>query len=244
MLFLISLFTYKSASGFLMAYLYIIALMICAKIPAKVAFSGRQTYIGTACGDVDLPDSDRYRRRCNSYDMDIPHNAIEHRECYIHGVEDTCSRCGSSAAFIYYDADGDIGCGRGYLCAAFTHRRAGARFCIHALTSALKFIPVLLEEATRIMNAQMSRGIEFDEKNIFQKMKAMVPILIPIFVSAFQRAGDLSIAMDSRCYRGGTHRVKMDPLHYENDDIKAYVAVIVYLILNIVIAHMIPLKIL
>lgn len=97
------------------------------------------------------------------------------------------------------------------------------------MSIALRFIPILIEETDKIMKAQMARGASFDEGNIFKRAKAMVPLLVPLFVSAFRRANDLAMAMESRCYRGGDGRTKMKPLRYQALDYRAYAVLTVYL---------------
>ena len=87
----------------------------------------------------------------------------------------------------------------------------------------LRFIPILIEETDKIMKAQMARGADFESGNLIQKAKAMVPLLVPLFISAFRRATDLAMAMEARCYRGGQGRTKMKPLHYEKRDKLTYV---------------------
>lgn len=80
------------------------------------------------------------------------------------------------------------------------------------MTIALRFIPTLIEETDKIMSAQKARGADFTEGNIFQRAKALIPILIPLFVSAFMRAGELATAMECRCYHGGEGRTRMTVL--------------------------------
>ena len=82
------------------------------------------------------------------------------------------------------------------------------------MTIALRFIPTLLEETDRIMKAQSSRGADFTTGNLWQRAKSMVPLLVPLFISAFRRADDLATAMEARCYRGGEGRTKMHQLIY------------------------------
>ncbi len=96
------------------------------------------------------------------------------------------------------------------------------------MSIALRFIPTLQEEADRIMKAQKSRGADFDSGNILQKAKAMLPILVPLFVSAFQRAGELAMAMEARCYRGGEGRTRMKVLTYSKRDYVAYAVSFVF----------------
>lgn len=97
------------------------------------------------------------------------------------------------------------------------------------MSIALRFIPILIEETDKIMKAQMARGADFEQGNLIQKAKNMVPLLVPLFVSAFRRANDLAMAMEARCYRGGEGRTKMKPLHYQKRDRMAYLTLLIYL---------------
>ena len=97
------------------------------------------------------------------------------------------------------------------------------------MSIALTFIPVLLEETDRIIKAQQARGADFESGSIIRRAKSLVPILVPLFVSAFRRANDLAIAMESRCYHGGEGRTKMRPLKYMLRDYVAYTVLILYL---------------
>ena len=96
------------------------------------------------------------------------------------------------------------------------------------MSIALRFIPILLEETDKIMKAQIARGADFESGNIFKKAKSMVPLLVPLFISAFRRANDLAMAMEARCYQGGEGRTKMKPLVYKKRDVIAYIVVIVF----------------
>jgi len=98
------------------------------------------------------------------------------------------------------------------------------------MSIALRFIPILLEETDRIMKAQQARGADFETGNIIKRAKAMIPILVPLFVSSFRRAGDLAQAMESRCYHGGDGRTRLHPLKYSMRDMIAYVLMIGYLV--------------
>jgi energy-coupling factor transport system permease protein len=104
------------------------------------------------------------------------------------------------------------------------------------MSIALRFIPILMEETDKIMKAQTARGADFESGNLLQKAKNMVPLLVPLFISAFRRANDLAMAMEARCYRGGDGRTKMKPLMYEKRDFIAYALLVVYIVLVRVIA--------
>ena len=101
------------------------------------------------------------------------------------------------------------------------------------MSIALRFIPILVEETDKIMKAQMARGADFETGNLLQKAKAMVPLLVPLFISAFRRATDLAMAMEARCYRGGDGRTKMKPLQYGQRDHEAYMILTLYFLLMI-----------
>jgi len=103
------------------------------------------------------------------------------------------------------------------------------------MSIALSFIPILVEETDKIMKAQMARGADFENKNVIKRVKSYVPVLVPLFISAFRRAGDLAMAMEARCYRGGDGRTKMKPLKYVGRDYIAYAIGLVYLIIVIVV---------
>ena len=86
------------------------------------------------------------------------------------------------------------------------------------MSMALRFIPTLIEETDKIMSAQKARGADFDSGNLFQRAKALLPILVPLFVSAFRRADELAVAMESRCYHGGEGRTRMKQLRMQGID--------------------------
>lgn len=92
------------------------------------------------------------------------------------------------------------------------------------MSIALRFIPTLLEETDKIQKAQMARGADFESGNLMQRAKAMVPLLVPLFVSAFRRAGDLAMAMEARCYHGGENRTRLRVLKIQRNDLLACAA--------------------
>lgn len=97
------------------------------------------------------------------------------------------------------------------------------------MTIALRFIPTLLDETDKIMKAQMSRGADFESKNLIARAKNLVPLLVPLFVSAFRRAEELGTAMEARCYRGGYNRTKMKVAVLTKADYISYVLQFIYL---------------
>lgn len=102
------------------------------------------------------------------------------------------------------------------------------------MTIALRFIPTLLDETDKIMKAQQSRGADFESGNLIQRVKSLIPILIPLFVSAFRIAMDLAMAMEARCYRGGQHRTRMNEMKLKKRDYVAFACIFLFLVLIIV----------
>jgi len=115
------------------------------------------------------------------------------------------------------------------------------RFPVHEMSMmmsmALRFIPTLTEETDKIMSAQKARGADFETGNLLQRAKALIPILVPLFVSAFRRADELAIAMESRCYHGGEGRTRMKQLKYAARDFIAYFLGILFVVVMAVLRH-------
>lgn len=101
------------------------------------------------------------------------------------------------------------------------------------MTIALRFIPTLLEETDKIMKAQMARGADFESGNLLKRAKSLVPLLIPLFISAFRIAQDLAMAMEARCYNGGENRTRMNAMRYGRRDLLAAAAMVLFVLLII-----------
>ena len=110
------------------------------------------------------------------------------------------------------------------------------------MSIALRFIPILMDETDKIMRAQEARGADFASGGIIKKAKALVPMLVPLFVSAFRRANDLALAMEARGYHGGAGRTKMKPLIYHRRDYVSYVIMIVYVAVMFVLWRYVKLQ--
>lgn len=111
------------------------------------------------------------------------------------------------------------------------------KFPVHEMSLmmsiALRFIPTLVEETDKIMKAQTARGADFESGNLIDKAKALVPLLVPLFVSAFRRAYDLALAMEARCYNGGEGRTKLNLSHFHTRDL--YASVVVFIVVVLII---------
>lgn len=101
------------------------------------------------------------------------------------------------------------------------------------MSIALRFIPILTEETDKIMKAQTARGADFESGNLMEKIKSMIPILVPLFVAAIRRANDLAMAMEAKCYNGSEGRTKMKPLVYQNSDKAGYLCIAGYVALMV-----------
>ncbi len=103
------------------------------------------------------------------------------------------------------------------------------------MSIALRFIPTLVEETDKIIAAQKARGADFESGNLLRRTKALIPILVPLFISAFRRADDLAIAMECRCYHGGEGRTRLHQLKYRTAD---YVALLIGVVLCVAVGIM------
>ena len=110
------------------------------------------------------------------------------------------------------------------------------------MSIALRFIPILMDETDKIMKAQEARGADFSSGGIIRKAKALVPLLVPLFVSAFRRANDLALAMEARGYHGGDGRTKMKPLVYHRRDRVAYVLILLYVVIMFLLWRYVKLR--
>lgn len=112
-------------------------------------------------------------------------------------------------------------------------------FPVHELAMtmsiALRFIPILTEETDKIMKAQQARCTDFEEGNLVKRITSLIPVLVPLFISAVRRANDLAMAMEARCYRGGAGRTKMKPLVYTKTDYMAYLVMVIYVLIWIAV---------
>jgi len=101
------------------------------------------------------------------------------------------------------------------------------------MTIALRFIPTLIDETDKIMKAQKARGADFESGSLIKRAKALIPVLVPLFISSFRRAEELAMAMEARCYRGGEGRTRMKVLKYTKNDAVAYIIMIFVILLSV-----------
>ncbi len=101
------------------------------------------------------------------------------------------------------------------------------------MSIAIRFIPTLIEETEKIMKAQKARGADFESGSLLRRVKALAPMLVPLFISAFRRADELAVAMESRCYQGGEHRTRLNPIHFGTVDFWAIFIFLLFFVLLI-----------
>ena len=242
LLYLISLFTFKSIIGYALATLFLVSCVKLAKVPFKYMMRGLKPIIIllliTVCFNLFL----------------TPGGATLIHVGFIKVTEKGLNTAVYMAVRLIYLIMGsslmtltttpnDLTDGLEKAMGPLRKVRVPVHEIAMMMSIALRFIPILLEETDKIMKAQIARGADLESGNIIQKAKAMIPILVPLFVSAFRRANDLAMAMEARCYRGGDGRTKMKPLVYSGRDYRAYIVTIVYVVVAFVAGRYIPFKI-
>ena len=237
LLFLISLFVQNSVLGYGIATLYLAVVIKASRVPLKFIVKGLKAIVVlllfTVCMQLFLTKGGR----------DLVHFWIFHitenglRTAVFMAVRLIYLIMGSSIMTFTTTPNG-LTDGIESLLRPLNRFRVPVHEVAMMMSIALRFIPLLLEETD--MKAQIARGADLESGNLIQRTKAMVPILIPLFVSAFRRANDLAMAMESRCYNGGENRTKMKPLIYRGRDYTAYTATIVYWAAVFVLGRFIP----
>lgn len=241
MLYLISLFLFKSISGYLVATLFLVGIIKASKVPFRFIVKGLKPVIMllmitvlfnlflTREGDVLF----------HAWIITITEGGL--RTAVYMAIRLIYLIIGSSL-MTFTTTPNELTDGIEELLRPLNKIHVPVHEIAMIMSIALRFIPILLEETDKIMKAQLARGADFESGNIIQRAKSMIPILVPLFVSAFRRANDLAMAMEARCYRGGDGRTKMKPLRYCSRDYMAYVVVIVYLILVVAVGRFIKIK--
>lgn len=229
LLFLISLFVQNSVLGYGIATLYLAVVIKASRVPLKFIVKGLKAIVVlllfTVCMQLFLTKGGR----------DLVHFWIFHitenglRTAVFMAVRLIYLIMGSSIMTFTTTPNG-LTDGIESLLRPLNRFRVPVHEVAMMMSIALRFIPILLEETDKIMKAQIARGADFESGNLIKKAKAMVPLLVPLFISAFRRANDLAMAMEARCYRGGEHRTKMKPLRYCGADRAAYGILLLYFV--------------
>lgn len=238
MIFVVSLFVAKGAVGYAIATVFLAVIIRLSKVPFSFMTKGLKAIIMilmiTVVFNLFLIDGDVVLWRLGF--LRITDNGL--RTAIFMAIRLVYLIIGSSVMTLTTTPN-DLTDGMEKLLGPLKKLHVPVHEIAMMMSIALRFIPILLEETDKIMKAQIARGADFESGNLIQKAKAMVPLLVPLFISAFRRANDLAMAMEARCYHGGDGRTKMKPLHYHSQDRMAYAVVWGYLVVMIVFGRMI-----
>ncbi|MDO4313934.1 MAG: energy-coupling factor transporter transmembrane component T [Eubacteriales bacterium] len=241
-LYLISLFLFKSISGYIVTTIFLVTIIRLSKVPFKYIMRGMKPIMMlllitllfnlflTRDGDVLF----------HAWIFTITEGGL--RNAVLMAIRLVYLITGSSL-MTFTTTPNELTDGIESLLKPLNKIHVPVHEIAMMMSIALRFIPILLEETDKIMKAQIARGADLESGNILQKAKSMIPILVPLFVSAFRRANDLAMAMEARCYRGGEGRTKMNPLKYARRDYTAYVIVVLYVAAVVIIGRCVPLRI-
>lgn len=226
-IYIISLFAFSSAGGYLMAALALAAVIRISKVPFKFIVRGLKSIVMllmiTVVFNLFLIPGEPL---CSIWILTITKEGLE--TAVSMAIRLIFLIIGSSVMTLTTTPN-DLTDGLEKALSPLRKIHVPVHEISMMMSIALRFIPILIEETDKIMKAQTARGADFENGGLIQKAKNMVPLLVPLFISAFRRANDLAMAMEARGYHGGEGRTKMRPLVYKNRDKKAYLVLLVYL---------------
>lgn len=225
--FIISLFVVKNAFGYIIAALFLLSAIKLSKVPFRFMVKGMKTIIFllliTVRFNLFLTPGEAL---VSVWKLTITKEGL--KSAVFMAIRLTFLIIGSSVMTLTTTPN-NLTDGMERLMGPLKIFKVPVHEVAMMMSIALRFIPVLLEETDKIMKAQIARGADFESGNLIKKAKSLVPLLVPLFISAFRRANDLAMAMEARCYRGGDHRTKMKPLIYKKRDAFAYFVLLCYL---------------
>jgi len=225
--FIISLFLFKSLYGYIAVTIFLFSIIKISKVPFRFIMKGLKAVIILLLFTVTFnlfltPGKEIFRWEF----IRITVEGIQTAAFY--GIRLTYLIIGSSL-MTFTTTPNHLTDGLEKLMWPLRRIRVPVHEIAMMMSIALRFIPILLEETDKIMKAQMARGADFESGGILKRAKSLIPLLVPLFVSAFRRANDLAMAMEARCYRGGEGRTKMKPLHYHGRDYITFLVLLFYL---------------
>ena len=240
LLYLISLFLFKSIPGYIVATVFLVAVIRLSKVPFSYIVKGLKPIVMllmiTVLFNLFLTRDGEVL--FHAWIFTITEGGL--RTAVYMAIRLIYLIIGSSL-MTFTTTPNELTDGREKLLHPLNKIRVPVHEVAMMMSIALRFIPILLEETDKIMKAQIARGADLESGNIIQRAKNMIPILVPLFVSAFRRANDLAMAMEARCYRGGEGRTKMKPLKYQSRDHMAYIVVVAYVVAVFFIGRYVPL---
>ena len=224
--FIVSVFLFHTFAGYAVATIFLAGMILLSKVPVKFIFKGLKTIFMLLLITI-------------FFNMILTPGEVVWKLGFIKVTKEGLVLAGTMAIRLVYLVIGSIMTltttpnqltdGLERLLRPLNKLHVPVHDIAMMMSIALRFIPILLEETDKIMKAQIARGADFENGNLIQKAKNMVPLLVPLFISAFRRANDLAMAMEARCYHGGDNRTQMKPLCYKKRDHMAYVILAAYL---------------
>ncbi|MPW24994.1 energy-coupling factor transporter transmembrane protein EcfT [Alkalibaculum sp. M08DMB] len=219
-LFIIALFLVNTFTGYIVAFLFLISIILLSKIPIKYILKGIKGLIFIILLTVLInlfitPGTPKYQFWIFVITEEGLHLAVFMALRLIFLVTGTSIMTLTTSPIALTD-------GIEYLLKRVPIVKIYAHELAMMMTIALRFIPTLMEEADKIMKAQKARGADFETGNLIARAKNLIPLLVPLFIGAFRRADELAIAMEARCYRGGENRTRLKELAYSLRDFYSY----------------------
>ena len=225
--FIVSVFLFHTFAGYAVATIFLAGMILLSKVPVKFIFKGLKTIFMLLLITI-------------FFNMILTPGEVVWKLGFINVTKEGLVLAGTMAIRLVYLVIGSsimtltttpnqLTDGLERLLRPLNKLHVPVHDIAMMMSIALRFIPILLEETDKIMKAQIARGADFENGNLIQKAKNMVPLLVPLFISAFRRANDLAMAMEARGYHGGEGRTKMKPLVYKKQDYAAYICLLVYL---------------
>jgi energy-coupling factor transport system permease protein len=226
-LYIISLFVFSNYYGYILAAAFLFSIIKISKVPFKFILKGLRAvlvlFLFTAAFNLFLtPGTEIYRIGFIKITLEGLITAI------LMTIRLTFLILGSSL-MTFTTTPNHLTDGLESLMSPLRKIKVPVHEISMMMSIALRFIPILMEETDKIMKAQMARGADFETGGLIKRAKSLIPLLVPLFVSAFRRANDLAMAMEARCYRGGEGRTKMKPLKYKGKDLLAYTVLVAYI---------------
>ena len=227
LVFIISLFTFNHFAGYIVASIYLFGIIKTSKVPFKFIVKGLKPvmmiFLFTVAFNLFMTPG---RVLVSFGFLKVTLEGI--RIAVFMGIRLTYLILGSSI-MTFTTTPNDLTDGLESVMGPLNKIKVPVHEIAMMMSIALRFIPILLEETDKIMNAQMARGADFETGGLVKRAKNMIPLLVPLFISAFRRANDLAMAMEARCYQGGQGRTKMKPLRYSKRDYLAYSIMVLYI---------------
>lgn len=228
-LYIISLFLINNFTGYLVAFLFLVGIILLSKIPVMYVVRGIKALLFIILFTVVInlfitPGTPRFEFWIFTITEEGIALAVFMALRLIFLVTGTSLMTLSTSPIALTD-------GIEYLLKRVPIVKQYAHELAMMMTIALRFIPTLMEETDKIMKAQKARGADFESGNLFARAKNLIPLLVPLFISAFRRADELAVAMEARCYRGGENRTRMKELAYDKRDYAAYFITILMVVI-------------